>query len=214
VEPVRYYDLGRISYETAYTLQKTLVTLLYQQKVHQCLLLLEHDPIYTIGKAGKGSPPEGTPHIYVDRGGDITYHGPGQLVGYPILRLQSKKISSYIYKLENSLIALLKKYHISGSIKEGFPGVWVGTEKISSIGIRVTNNITYHGFALNVNTCMEAFKKIRPCNMDVTMTSMEILTGKNISMDDIKMDYCQVFAQCFQVPVTPGDVSLLLKVVE
>jgi lipoate-protein ligase B len=206
---VLWFDLGRIAYERAYILQKKVWALIRKDILDQCLLVCEHDPVYTIGKSGTESPPGHISCVYVDRGGDITYHGPGQLVGYPLLNLQSKRVSSYIYTLERSLISLLRTYGIESTIKEGFPGVWVGPKKISSIGIRIRNNITYHGFALNVHTDMQAFRQIRPCGLDVTMTSMEEITGKRYIMDEIKLDYYREFASHFKVCMKPGDVSLL-----
>ncbi len=196
---VLLFDLGLLPYEEAYSLQKTLVQLVAEREFPQTLLLLEHPPVYTVGKSGsEQNLSDHIPVLKVDRGGDITYHGPGQLIGYPLLQLESKRVSHYIRTLEESLILLLKKYSIEGSIKEGFPGVWVGGKKIASIGVRIKRGITYHGFALNVTVDLSAFQVIKPCGLDVTMTSMEMLS-RPISMQEIKAEYARSFETCFEV---------------
>ncbi|MBU7031543.1 MAG: lipoyl(octanoyl) transferase LipB [Theionarchaea archaeon] len=199
MEPVFYVDMGRIEYRKAYLFQKRLCTLVAQNKLDQCLLVCEHDPVYTIGKSGREFPPRGIPSVYVDRGGDITFHGPGQLVGYPIMRLQHRRVSSYIYTLEKSIISLLSDYEISGEIKKGFPGVWVEDKKIASIGVRIKDDVSYHGFALNVNTNLHYFEQIKPCGMDVVMTSLkEVLTGE-LNMEEVKTHYRKIFEKSFKV---------------
>jgi lipoyl(octanoyl) transferase len=205
-----FFDLHVTNYEEVYTLQKRLAALVAEGSFQQVLLLLEHAPVYTIGKSGSE---RNVPHritvLPVDRGGNITYHGPGQLVGYPILHLGSRRVSHYIRALEKSLILLLEKYSIKAFIKEGFPGVWVGKEKIASVGVRVKRNVSYHGFALNVTTDLEAFQVIRPCGLDVTVTSVQKLLNRKIPMQQAKRDYCDAFEECFNVSLIEGDIALL-----
>jgi lipoyl(octanoyl) transferase len=205
-----FFDLQVIEYEKVYTLQKRLANLVAERSFQQTLLLLEHLPVYTIGKSGSERDlPQGIHVLPVDRGGDITYHGPGQLVGYPILHLGSRRVSHYIRTLEKSLILLLKKYSIEAYIKEGFPGVWVGKEKIASVGVRVKRNVSYHGFALNVTTDLKAFQVIRPCGLDVTVTSVQKLLKRKIPIQQVKRDYCEAFEKCFNMSLIEGDIAVL-----
>lgn len=211
-ENVMWFDLGLTEYMYVYDVQRTLAFCVAQGTFPQTLLLLEHEPVYTVGKSGTGNQLQGTHALEVDRGGGITYHGPGQLVGYPILRLGSRRVSTYIRTLEESLILLLKEYGIPASIKEGYPGVWVGPEKIASIGVRVRDLVTYHGFALNVTTDLEPFNRINPCGLDISMTSVTEQTHQDISMDQVKTAYRKVFEQCFNAVLEQGTLDLLEKV--
>jgi lipoyl(octanoyl) transferase len=206
------FDLGLIEYEKAYTLQKTLATLINRGDFPETLLLLEHPPVYTIGKSGSKNGLT-VPVIEVDRGGDITFHGPGQLVGYPLIYVEDRKVSRYIQNLEESLILLLKKYSIKGVIKKGYPGVWVGNEKIASIGVRIKDVVTYHGFALNVSVDLTAFHQIRPCGLDVTITSMEKVLSRKIDMYNVKNDYRKAFEQQFNLELKLQNSDLLEKIV-
>lgn len=202
------FDLGLVDYQTGYNLQKKLVEKVAKGDFCQTLLLLEHLPVYTVGKSGTQNITYLTT-IKVDRGGDITYHGPGQLVGYPILHLGSKRVSQYIRTLEESLILLLNQYSITATIKEGFPGVWVGTEKIASIGVRVKHNVSYHGFALNVIIDLSPFQCIKPCGQDVTMTSMQKVLSTPLCMHQVKTEYCKAFETCFHIQLERGNPELL-----
>ena len=136
-----------------------------------------------------------------DRGGDVTYHGPGQLVGYPIIHLKKMGlgIKSYVSKIEILLIRILNDYDIVASTREGLTGVWVNDRKIASIGIRVSQWVTTHGFSLNINTDMSYFSNIISCGIDnISMTSMEQELGRKISMDDIKQSTIVHFNQLFK----------------
>lgn len=207
-----FFDLGLIEYQKSYNLQKRLVELVAEGSFQQTLLLLEHFPVYTVGLSGSEKPLEGVQVLKVDRGGDVTYHGPGQLVGYPILKLKSRRVSHYIRKLEESLVILLKKYSIEGVIKEGYPGVWVGNEKIASIGVRIKDNVSYHGFALNVTVDLNAFQCVKPCGLNVTMTSMKNLLSREISMPQVKRNYVKVFEKCFDFELKQESANLLERV--
>ena len=136
-----------------------------------------------------------------DRGGDVTYHGPGQLVGYPIINLKTMGlgIRSYVSNIEQLLIDVLYDYGINASIKKGLTGVWIEDRKIASIGIRVSQWITTHGFALNVNTDMDYFSNIISCGIDnVSMTSMEKELNKKISISDVKQSTINHFNDIFK----------------
>ncbi|MBU7016638.1 MAG: lipoyl(octanoyl) transferase LipB [Theionarchaea archaeon] len=205
------FDLGLIEYQRAYTLQKTLITLINRGDFPETLLLLEHLPVYTIGKSGSKNGLK-IAVIEVDRGGDITFHGPGQLVGYPLIYVGDRKVSRYIRNLEESLVLLLEKYSIEGIVKKGYPGVWVGNEKIASIGVRIKDRVTYHGFALNISVDLAAFHQIRPCGLDVTMTSMENILSRKIEIHNVKNDYRKAFEQQFDFSLKLQNNDLLEEI--
>ncbi len=169
--------LGRVGYVDAWRLQEAIAARIRAGGPER-LLLLEHEPVYTIGRRGSldhltASPDElrdaGASAYRVDRGGDITYHGPGQLVGYPLVSLgEHPDVVSYVRALESALIAVLGDHEIAGRTVEGKTGVWVtipdGRDaKIAAIGVRVTRGIAMHGFALNVSTDLRAFERMIPC---------------------------------------------------
>jgi lipoyl(octanoyl) transferase len=211
VEKAVWFDLGLAEYMAVYELQQRVASWVARETLPQTLLLLEHEPVYTVGKSRSKNQPQGIHAVEVDRGGGITYHGPGQLIGYPILRLGSRRVSTYIRTLEESLILLLKEYGITASIKEGYPGVWVENKKIASIGVRVRNTVTYHGFALNVTTDLEPFDRIKPCGLDICMTSMREQTHQDVPMDQVKIAYMKEFEQCFDAVLEQGSIDQLGK---
>ncbi len=213
MQEVLLFDLGIIEYEKAYVLQKRMADLIAEGKFQQTLLLLEHFPVYTIGKSGSERSLQNDIQVLkVDRGGDITYHGPGQLVGYSLLHLGKRRVSQYIWKLEESLVLLLSNYCIEAQVRKGYPGVWVGEEKIASVGVRIKDDVTYHGFALNVTVDLEAFHRIKPCGLSVTMTSMQKILSRVISMETVKRDYAKAFEKCFDVDLKEESSDLLEKI--
>jgi len=196
-------DLGTCNYNIALSSQEITREKLIQNSGVNTLFLVEHDHIYTLGKHAnpKNILNNNCEIIQTDRGGDVTYHGPGQLVGYPIIDLKKMKlgVKSYVKNIELLLIATLHDYKIDAHIKEGNPGVWVNNKKIGSIGIRVSRGITTHGFSLNVNTDMKYFSNIISCGIDdVLMTSMEKELGTNFFMNDIKQSIILHFNQLFK----------------
>ena len=196
-------DLGTCNYNIALSTQEITREKLIQNSGVNTLFLVEHDHIYTLGKHAnpKNILNNNCEIIQTDRGGDVTYHGPGQLVGYPIIDLKKMKlgVKSYVKNIELLLIATLHDYKIDAHIKEGNPGVWVNNKKIGSIGIRVSRGITTHGFSLNVNTDMKYFSNIISCGIDdVLMTSMEKELGTNFFMNDIKQSIIKHFNQLFR----------------
>jgi|SRR5665648_61596 len=204
-------SLGRIDYKEALDIQEKLLILRQQRKIDNTLLLLEHPPVITLGRRGIYSniiaPREELDanriSIYeVSRGGDVTYHGPGQIVGYPIVDLKdlNKGVKDFVWGIEEIFICLLKKqYDITAHREEKkYTGVWVGDEKITAIGIAVKNWVTMHGFAFNVNTDLEHFKWINPCGItDKGVTSLEKLLGchQDLSkLNEIVLEYfCEIF---------------------
>lgn len=186
--------LGRVAYSDALTLQEKLVA----EHVEDTLLLLEHEPIYTIGRTPDQSSlrSDHLPHpvIQTNRGGQATYHGPGQLVGYPIINLNPMRrdLHHYLRTLEELLIEILAIYGITAQRRDGLTGVWVEERKIASIGVGVRKWITMHGFALNVSSDLTGFAHITPCGIaGVTMTSLSLELGREVSVKDFA-DVCAI----------------------
>lgn len=188
---------GLTPYEASWRLQHRLVQARQQQRIPDLLLLLEHPPVYTIGRAGQDKEVlldreacrlRRVEVYYSDRGGRVTYHGPGQLVGYGIMDLRRLAVGvrGYIRSLEEGLIAALRRLGIESRQEEGLTGVWVGDEKIAAIGIRVSRGITMHGFALNVDPDLSFFRDIVPCGItDRGVTSIRRVLGEAPSLDDV-----------------------------
>ncbi|MDV3293010.1 MAG: lipoyl(octanoyl) transferase LipB [Nitrososphaerales archaeon] len=182
-------DLGTMKYGEAWELQKELAAKRAHDGIPDTLLLLEHEHVITLGrKTSAGNlRPQMVPVFTVERGGDATYHGPGQLVGYPIVKLLDHDVWKHVRTIEAALIASALRFGVVGERREGHPGVWVQGRKLASIGVAVTDWVTYHGFALNVNTDMSYFELIRPCGLDPsTMTSMQQILGRPLDMGLVK----------------------------
>lgn len=211
--------LGRMAYSEALALQRDLAQRRIDRIVdHDLLLLVEHPPVITLGRGSRAehlvAPREfldvkGVEVFEVERGGDITYHGPGQLVGYPIYDLSEhrKDLHWFLRALEDGLIATLGAFGIPGGRRAGFTGVWTGGRKIASIGIHVKQWVTWHGFALNVMTDLSLFDLIVPCGIpDVTMTSIQKELGERAprdlwgrALDAVVLAFCEVFHQRAQM---------------
>ena len=184
---------GLVDYERALELQRSLHAEIAENQRPNTLLLLQHPPVYTAGRRTLESekPSDGSPVINVDRGGKITFHGPGQLVGYPIVRLKNPNdVVGFVREIELALIAALKEFGILAVQFEGNSGVWLrdekGDRKIAAIGIRVAKGVTMHGFALNVNPDLTAFNQIVACGIpDVVTTSMAIELGRGITIAEV-----------------------------
>jgi lipoate-protein ligase B len=182
-------DLGRMEYRKALELQRKLAGQRARREVPDILILLEHDHVITLGR--KTTPenfrPQDVPVFEVERGGDATYHGPGQLVGYPILLLEDHDVRRHVRNIEEALLKAVRRFGVEGERLDGHPGVWVLGRKLASVGVAVTNWVTYHGFALNVNTNLSYFNLIRPCGLNPEMmTSMEQLTGEKVPFEEVK----------------------------
>jgi lipoyl(octanoyl) transferase len=186
--------LGRVSYADALAVQEEIVARKTgDAAVADELLLLEHDPVYTIGRTPDQSSLRGGAHLphplfQINRGGQATYHGPGQLVGYPIIDLRHyvQDLHRYLRWIEDVLIELLGSYDILATRRESLTGVWIENRKIASIGVGVRHWITMHGFALNVCGDLSAFDEITPCGIsNVTMTSIERERGDAVAVRDV-----------------------------
>ncbi len=204
-----YCDLNLIDYKEAWDLQKDLFERRYRNEISDTLLLLEHPHTYTLGKVAdkknlvgnESYLKENNISVYeIDRGGDITYHGPGQIVGYQIINLESwqKDTHKYLRALEEVLMMTCKDYGLNSQRNSKYTGVWVGDKKIAAIGIKISRWITMHGFAFNVNTDLNLFKGIIPCGIsDKEVTSLNKELGKNISIDEVKSSLLKNFKEVF-----------------
>jgi lipoyl(octanoyl) transferase len=199
--------LGRIDFADALALQNEVVARKHgDREARDEIFLLEHEPAYTIGRTPDKSSLLGGGHLpyplfAINRGGQATYHGPGQLMGYPIVDLHrcGQDLHRYLRWLEQTLIEFLATYKISATQREGLTGVWVGNRKIASIGVGVRHWITMHGFALNVCGDLSPFAQIVPCGIsNVAMTSMEKETSQSISVVDIAREFEKVVREKFR----------------
>ncbi len=175
-------DLGLKEYEEVWALQRRLVYERAEGAVPDTVLLLQHPPVYTIGRSSRQAVPEGLPYPVhrIERGGDLTWHGPGQIVGYPILKLADHGLRprAYLRALEAVLIEAIRPLGVRAETAAGFTGLWVGKRKLASIGVAVRGGVTYHGFALNANNDLSAFRRIHPCRLESdVMTTMRELLG-------------------------------------
>jgi len=194
-----YYDLETIDYKVAWDLQKQIFELRYQKEVDDVLLLLEHPHTYTLGKTAHHENlicnedylEQNHITVYdIDRGGDITYHGKGQIVGYPIFDLNDwiKDTHKYLRALEEVLIKTCEEYELQAGRIPGLTGVWIENRKIAAIGIKVSRWITMHGFAFNVNTDLNLYKGIIPCGInDKEVTSLKKELNKEIDLAEVKL---------------------------
>ena len=172
--------LGSVPYRQAWQLQQEIHRRIANREHNPTVLLLEHPPVFTLGKNGDAAnvlDPGDIPVKRVDRGGDVTYHGPGQLVGYPLLDVRALGVRRYVRSLEDSLLGLLEGMGVAARRKEGCVGLWAERGKIASIGVRVARGVSMHGFALNVSNDLQPFTRINPCGMPgcaVTSVSLEL----------------------------------------
>jgi len=195
-------DLQTRDYKETLELQHRLVELRAQTRQPDVFLLVEHPHVITMGKSARTENilSRTLPVYEIERGGDVTYHGHGQLVGYPILNLSSRgdDIRTYLRNLEKTLIQTLTHFGITAQRIQGRTGVWVGEKKIASIGVAVRSWITFHGFALNVSTDLSYFAKINPCGYHSSiMTSMKEQLEKEISIADVKGPLTHIFGKVF-----------------
>ncbi len=200
---------GLTPYAEGWDLQKELVRLRKADEAPDTLVLLEHSPVYTVGRAAKdagnlGAGEEylrslGAEVFWIDRGGDVTFHGPGQLVGYPILRLKKLDTHKYLRDLEEVIILVLGEYGIEGWRHPEYTGVWVEDRKIAAIGVKFSSGrITSHGFALNVETDLTWFERITPCGIrEFGVTSLQRELGGDVSVEDAEQRIVKRFVDVF-----------------
>lgn len=228
---VETYDLGHAPYQPVWDLQTAIQQRLIDEKQvrrkqklykpgtrsNDIFLFVEHPHVYTLGKSGdSGNLLKGlkelsdidAEYIEIDRGGDITYHGPGQIVGYPILDLDRHftDIHKYLRCLEEVIIKTCADYNFEAQRIEGLTGVWVGNEKICAMGIRCSRWVTMHGFAFNVNTDLSYFRHIVPCGIsDKEVTSLQKILGRKIPLPEVKQKLLTHFSNVFDVDIVRID---------
>lgn len=202
-------DIGRTRYADAWKMQQRLFGLRHYGLFHDLLLYTEHEHVYTIGKGGDENHllateselrNSGVDVHRIDRGGDITYHGPGQIVGYPIidLNLYFADIHRYLRCLEEVITLALDSFGIEAVREQGFTGVWANGEKIAAIGVKVSRWITMHGFALNVATDLSKFDRIIPCGIfHKGVTSMERILGRSVALEEVRNELTEAFGTVF-----------------
>jgi lipoyl(octanoyl) transferase len=222
IRPLEVRRLGAVPYREALVLQQQLVEERRAGRVPDLLLLLEHPPVITLGVRGDG----GRSHILATderlaalgvqvsetgRGGDVTYHGPGQIVGYPILDLRPDRcdVHRYVRDLEDVMIHTCADYGVDAHRIGGLTGAWVGDRKIGAIGVRISRWITSHGFAFNVNTDLDAFTLIVPCGIaDRAVTSLKDLLRRPIPLDQVDDALARHFGAVFDRQVTPAPAAV------
>lgn len=207
----RVLNLGLVGYDKAYDLQRKLHNFRRMGRIDDILILLEHEPVVTIGRRGKKDnilvsekflQSKGIRVFEIDRGGDVTLHCPGQLVGYPILDLKfhGENIHRYLRNLEEVIIRSLKVYGVDAQRIENFPGVWVGGRKVASIGIGIKGWVTFHGFSLNINSDLSYFSLIRPCGFEGRMmTSLSEILGRAVEPTGVRYHLIEQFGEVFNL---------------
>jgi lipoyl(octanoyl) transferase len=210
--------LGRIEYADGVELQKALVQQRQAGEIDDTLLFVEHPPVITLGVKTRGNfaniradadalAAQGVTVHETGRGGDVTFHGPGQLVGYPILDLKPDRqdVHRYVRDLEEVLIRTAADFGIEAGRIKGYSGAWVGDRKLAAIGVRISRWVTSHGFALNVTTDLSGFDLIVPCGItDRGVTSLSALLGRDVAMADVERSVIAHFTAVFDRDIAPG----------
>lgn len=203
-------DLGRLDYRTAWAEQLRTHGAVADGLEPPTLLLVEHPPVITFGRKGGRAnlltdadtlQAQGFSLFDIERGGDVTYHGPGQLVGYPVLPI-GRYVRNYLRDLEAVMVRLLADYGVVGAGSPGYAGVWVGNEKVVAIGVAIKRHVSFHGFALNVATDLTHFSHIVPCGIqDRGVTSLSQLLGRTVTLAEVRPKLVQHFAEVFDMTV-------------
>jgi len=207
-------DCGRLPYGAAWDLQRALLSARQEERVPDVVLTVEHTPVVTVGRAGRAAnilvtrallDARGIDVHHVERGGDVTYHGPGQLVGYPIVNLRAlnEDVVRYVRLLEGTLIQAVAAWGIEAERRRGFPGVWVGGAKIAAIGIAVKRKVAMHGFALNVEPDLSHFDLINPCGLGLPVTSLARVLGRSVPLDEVRPVVARSLETAFGVKFEP-----------
>ncbi|HHV58756.1 MAG TPA: lipoyl(octanoyl) transferase LipB [Clostridiaceae bacterium] len=221
---INVVKLGQMRYSEALGIQEKLLALRQEDAVDDTLLIVEHPPVITLGRRGKGQnilvpeeklSAEGIEIYEVNRGGDVTYHGPGQIVGYPIMNLKNhgRDVRKFVWNIEEVIIELLdREFGITAGRINGLTGVWVNDEKITAIGFAIKHWVTMHGFAFNVNTNLEHFKWIIPCGIkDKGVTSVERILNKRQEFQAVVDMVINHFCRVFDMNPTPVDINTILS---
>jgi len=216
MRPLDVRRLGVVPYQDALALQRALVEERRADRITDTLLLLQHPPVITLGVRGDGGRSNivasgrrlaelGIDVAETGRGGDVTYHGPGQVVGYPILNLRPDRcdVHRYVRDIEDVMIRTCADYGVTAARIEGLTGAWVGTAKIGAIGVRISRWITSHGFAFNVDTNLDHFNLIVPCGIsDKSVTSLRRLVGRDLQIGEVEDSLIRHLSEVFNLSVT------------
>jgi len=214
--PLPAYDLGRVPYRAALAFQRRAVEARASGKAPDVLYLMEHDPVITVGRAGNDSnlrlsaaeyQLRGVEVVAVERGGDVTYHGPGQLIGYPVVALDAlpcgRDLHRYLRDLEEGIIRTLLAFGLKAERRPPYTGVWVGSQKVAAIGVAVRKWIAFHGFALNVDPNLAHFDWIHPCGIrHLGVGSLASLLGTAPSREEVAARIAESFSEVWGRPVT------------
>jgi lipoate-protein ligase B len=214
-EPIPAYDLGRVPYRAALAFQRRAVEARAAGQTPDVFYLVEHDPVITVGRAGQEASMRlprdqyerlGIEVVEVERGGDATYHGPGQIVGYPIIALDAipsgKDLHAYLRGLEEGLIRVVSSYGLPAERRPPYTGVWVGSQKVAAIGVAVRRWVTFHGFALNVDPNLRHFDLIHPCGIrHLGVGSLASLLGTAPPRDEVGARLAAAFSEVWERPV-------------
>jgi len=202
-------NLGLTGYKETWDIQKKLVDLRYRSKIEDCIILTEHNPVFTMGRgtdknnllvSGEILKERGIDLYEIERGGDITFHGPGQTVLYPIVDLRNRQRDArqYLRDLETVVIQALAEIGLKAGVKDGLTGIWVDDHKVGAIGVAVSRWITYHGMALNVNTNLSYFELINPCGItEFPVGSISRLLGREITLEEVNALLVESFVGLF-----------------
>lgn len=212
---VRLLDLGLVEYADAWALQRRIHAERASDACDDTLIVCEHPPVITMGKSGRRAnllvsaaelERHGVAYFEVERGGDLTFHGPGQLIGYPIFKLaRLREVQGFVRKMEESIIRTLAAFGVQGERRADHPGVFVGDAKIASIGAAVRRGVTFHGFALDVFTDPHFYRLINPCGMPgVAITTLSARVGRTPSLDDVKVPMRRALQDVFQIELCAG----------
>jgi lipoate-protein ligase B len=214
-------ELGVVDYDDALAMQTAVLAARIDGRITDTLLMMEHPHVFTLGRgADEGfivGNTKGVPIRRVSRGGQVTYHGPGQLIGYPILKLEGRDrdVTRYLRSLEAAMIDALAKFDIDAGRRDGMTGVWVGARKIASIGVGIRRWTTWHGFALNVSTDLSYFDSIVPCGIDgCRMTSVCDVTKRAVSVREFTAVMRESFARVFNYDVVSVKAAQVLPITE
>jgi len=219
------FNLGRVNYAEALNLQRGLVSLRQKEKLPEILLFVEHNNVITFGRAGREANllsdedslrQAGVEVFYIERGGDVTYHGPGQLLAYPLFDLNhwGNDLHLFLRDLEEVIIRTLAEYKLNAERIRGLTGVWVEGKKVAAIGVAVKKWITLHGFALNVNTDLSYFRFIHPCGIaDRPVTSMQELLGTEVNLKEVAEVAQDKFSKVFELNIKGRAIEFLHQLV-
>ena len=222
-----YLDLDKVDYKKALELQHRLVAARKTRVLESnILLLLEHPAVFTLGRRGGLEnmtvsrdflDKTGIPVVQVERGGNITYHGPGQLIAYPIVDLEAARLNvdHYVERLEEIMIRTAREFDVHAQRNPLNRGIWIGNNKMGSIGIAIRKGVSFHGLALNVNLSLEPFTWINPCGLDqVGMTSIQKEARRDVSMQDARQSFTAQFATVFEVGLVDADLDEVERLIE